>query len=126
MAHKAQQRGGHSNRDRGRRSDGYQLGGDVPWPVLGDGTEWADALVRVQHKHVPEWTGRLQSVEWCHPDGSYMKERGRTMAATKTKGERYIPHAGEWYGQVSWDRKDDPDRPTTRQKLAALVPEGTA
>jgi hypothetical protein len=119
MAHKARTaEHHHAARDRGRRSDGYQLRGGIPWPTLGDGTEWRDAVVRVRHKHVPDWRGRIQWVEWRNPDGTHMAQRSGSPTKTHPEGK---PKEGAWFAVVSWDNADDPGRPSARQALAVLV-----
>lgn len=102
---------------RGPRNTGYQLSGGVPWPELGDGTPYTPAIQRVQHRDFPEWAGKIQWTEFRGPEGEHLKER--TKPATKTMPERVVEGA-EWYGVVSWDNPDDPDRPLTMIRLSQL------
>ena len=105
---------------RGQHSHGYVLSGGVPWPELGDGTPWADSITRVTHRELPEETGTLQWVEWCHPGGDRMPDAERTVKATKTRPERARP--GEWWCVVSWDRRDEHDSLMVRHPLKNVVP----
>jgi len=114
------QKGAQKRPYKGSRSEReYRLSGGVPWPELGDGTAYLPEM-RVQHADYPDFVGKIQWTEWRGPDGEYLPER--TKKATKTKPERPIEGA-EWYGVVSWDRPDDPERPLTRLPLKVLVAE---
>lgn len=111
----------HTPNHKQGRNTGYQLGGGVPWPTMGDGTPYTAALERVRHRDFPDWVGRLQWTEFRGADGEHLGDK-RTKPATKTKPERVVEGA-EWYGVVSWDNPDEPDRPLTRLPLGRLEPE---
>lgn len=120
---KGSQRPGKTDNPRRheRRPTGYVLSGGIPWPEFADGTPYADRFTRVRHTELPpEHEGRLQSVEWCHPDGSHMPDGKRSKPATKTRGETTNP--GAWYAIVSWDERDRHPEVRARVALAHLVP----
>lgn len=98
------------NRARGTNRDRYQLSGGIPWPTLGDGAPYVlkgdNQPFRVRHADLPEETGQIQWVEWCHPDGEYMPDR--MVSATKTKEAKAKP--GAWWCVVAWDGRDEPGR----------------
>lgn len=120
---------GPVTRDRGKKPP-YQLHGGIPWPELGDGTPYvlngsgeflalyapAGARPRSTERH---WVGRVQTVAWCHPDGTYMAGDEQTTKATKTKPS--VTRPGAWWAVVSWDRRDEPDAPPSRVPLADLA-----
>lgn len=99
-----------------RRPQGYVLAGGVPWPTFGDGTPYADRFTRVT---MGEEAGTLRSVEWCHPDGTYMPDGARSSKATKTRPERTNP--GAWFAIVSWDNRET-NGLAARVSLGDLVP----
>lgn len=108
----------------GQRRDGYTLSDGVPWPTLGCGTPWVDGLDRVVHARAIAEGGRLHHVEWCAPDGAYLKERVKVRPATKTMGERRELHPGQWFGIVSWDNRETWNFPlTSRVPLVELAVE---
>lgn len=109
-----------SNRDRGKRKDTWTLAGGVPWPELGDGTPWTDSLTRVRHAELEQEVGKLQWVEWTHPDGSYMPVRSGKPTKGHPEGK---PHPGVWMAVVTWDRRDQMDSLTARHPLVNLLPE---
>ncbi len=105
---------------RGQRG-GYQLAGGVPWPEYADGTPYTVPGVRVQHADFPDWHGELRYAEFRGPDGEHLEKW--TKKATKTKPESLAVEGSCWWGVVSWDRPDDPERPLTRIRLKSLLPE---
>ncbi len=120
-------RGGRKSAPKARSkpgpAKGYMIGGTVPWPEFGDGTPWTDALDRVRHTELTEEVGKLQWVEWCHPDGTHMASRDKVYAATKTRPGRVEPYPGDWFAVVTWDRRDQHDSLMARHLLTHLVPE---
>lgn len=116
----------HQRKPSGRRpGPDYKMADDIPWPELKDGTAYVlhgtGEPYRVQHPDTGD-QGTVQWLTWAHPDGSHMKDRTRTMAATKTKPERRITHPGDWFATVSWDRADTFQAPPSQVRLADLLP----
>jgi hypothetical protein len=116
----------HQRKPSGRREGpGYQMADGIPWPTMADGQPYVlhgdgqPYRVQLQGR---EDQGVVQCVTWCHPDGEHMENRTKTLAATKTRPQRRKLNPGEWFGTVSWDDPDRPDRPPVKTRLTDLLP----